>query len=200
MAHLVVAGRTRGPALGPDIDVSLGRTAMRTVLRITDGLLETIHADLSRPHPFAGERAGFLTCGVASLPSGEVGLYGATYYPVADDDYEDDPGAAAMLGSGAFRKILQRIYAKPSSVLHVHRHDHYGCPGPSITDQRESQHFVPSFWNVCPNYPHGTLILSFDDLWGALWIKPKCPIVELSSCVVVGDRTKPYGGWNDGAG
>ncbi len=166
---------------------------MKTVLRIPDRLLETIHADLGRPHPFAGERVGFLTCEVANFSGGGLGLYGATYHPVADDDYEDDERAAAMLGSGAFRKILQRIYAKPASVLHVHRHDHYGRPRPSSIDKRESRRFVPSFWNVCPNHPHGTLILSFDDLWGALWIKPEQPIVELDACAIVGDRTKSYG-------
>ncbi|HET6912250.1 MAG TPA: hypothetical protein VFH71_02775 [Rhodanobacteraceae bacterium] len=165
---------------------------MKTVLRLPERLLETIHADLNRPHPFAGERDGFLTCGVASLPAGGLGLYGATYYPVADDDYEDDLRAAAMLGSGAFRKILQRIYAKPASVLHVHRHDHYGRPGPSLTDKRESERFVPNFWNVCPNHPHGTLILSFDDLWGALWIKRERPVVELIPCVIASDRMKTW--------
>ena len=170
---------------------------MKTVLRITDRLLEAIHTDLRRPHPFAGERVGFLTCGVANLANGGLGLYGATYHPVADDDYEDDPRAAAMLGSGAFRKMLQKIYAKPASVLHVHRHDHYGRPGPSITDQRESRRFIPSFWNVCPSHPHGTLILSFDDVWGALWIKPEQPIAELDACAIVGDRTRPYGVLND---
>ena len=167
---------------------------MTTTLRLTDRLMETIHADLDRPHAFALERAGFLTCGVADLPGGGLCLYGAVYHPVADEDYEDDPRAAAMLGAGAFRKILQRIYGKPASVLHVHRHDHCGRPAPSVTDARESRHFVPNFWNVCPNHPHGALILSFDDLWGALWIKPGHPIVELDAHVIVGDRTKPYGG------
>jgi len=170
---------------------------MRTILRLTDRLMEMIHADLDRPHAFAGERVGFITCGVADLPGGGLCLYGADYHPVADEDYEDDARAAAMLGSGAFRKILQRIYSKPASVLHVHRHDHQGRPGPSFVDERESRRFVPSFWNVCPNHPHGTLILSFDDLWGALWLRPEDPFVEIGTCVIVGDRTRPYGGISD---
>lgn len=170
---------------------------MNTMLRLTDRMLETIHTDLDRPHAFAGERVGFLTCGVADLSGGGLCLYGADYHPVADEDYEDDPRAAAMLGPGAFRKILQRIYNHPASVLHIHRHDHRGHPGPSSIDERESRKFVPSFWNVCPKHPHGTLILSFDALWGALWISPQRPVVELDRYAVSGDRTQPYGGHLD---
>jgi len=169
---------------------------MNTMLRLTDRMLESIHADLDRPHAFAGERVGFLTCGVAALSEGGLCLYGADYHPVADADYENDRRAAAMLGSGAFRKILQRIYNEPASVLHVHRHDHHGRPGPSVTDERESRRFMPSFWNVCPRHPHGTVILSFDTLWGALWISPDAPVVELGRYAVIGDRTQPYGGFS----
>ena len=189
VAHLVLARSARRHSPSSNADVPLGRVAMKTLVRLTDRLLTSIHADLDRPHDYAAERVGFLTCEVADLPKRGLCLYGVDYHPVADADYADDPRAGAMLNGNAFRKILQRIYHKPASVLHVHRHDHRGKPGPSVTDERESRRFVPNFWNVCPKHPHGTLILSYDDAWGALWIAPDQDIVELDACAIVGNRT-----------
>jgi hypothetical protein len=111
----------------------------------------------------------------------------AEYLPVADEDYEPDNDAAAMLGPGAFRKILQRVYSRHATVMHVHRHDHFGRPRASRIDDVESRKFIPDFWKVCPNHPHGTLILSLDSMSGLLWHQDRTRIVPLSKYVVVQD-------------
>jgi hypothetical protein len=167
---------------------------MRLTLRITDQLLHEMHRDLDRPHHFAGERVGFLSCGVGALPGKALGIYAALYHPVADDDYLPDSQAAAMLGPGAFRKILQRAYNNHGSILHVHRHDHVGEPIPSGIDDSESRRFIPDFWKVCPNYPHGTLILSLDSMWGQLWIPGNRKIYPFEKYCVVGRPLRTIGG------
>jgi hypothetical protein len=154
---------------------------------VADQRLRTVPAELERRHPFAGERVGFLTCGVARLADGGLGIYAAAYHAVPDDDYVDDRRAAAMLGPGAFRKMLQTVYHRPASVFHVHRHEHHGTPAPSEIDKSESQKFVPDFWKVCPHHPHGTLILSIDALWGQVWHPVHKNIRQFDRCLVIGD-------------
>lgn len=159
---------------------------MNLTFRITDQLLELIHTDLSRPHAFAAERVGFLTCGVGALHNG-LAIYSAAYHPVLDDDYVDDRQAAAMLGPGAFRKMLQFAYRDPTAVFHIHRHDHRGSPSPSRIDETESARFIPDFWKVCPNHPHGIIILSLDSIYGRVWHPQSREILPFTTYKVVGD-------------
>lgn len=159
---------------------------MKITFRVTRELLRRIHQDLSRPHSRAAERVGFLTCGVAPMDNG-LGIFASIYHPVDDDDYVDDPVAAAMIRGSAFRKILQYAYNYPSAVFHIHRHNHRGIPRPSRIDQRESANFVPNFWNVCPTHPHGILVLSFDSIVGQVWI-PKSEVRPIDVCQVIGDE------------
>ena len=115
---------------------------MRFELRLTKELLDRVHVDLSRPHPFAGERVAFMSCRPAALRAGAVVLLGLNLHPVLDDDYERNDTVGAMLGSGAFRRILQLAYNNPLSVLHVHRHEHHGKPWFSEFDLSEAQKYV----------------------------------------------------------
>jgi hypothetical protein len=167
---------------------------MKLSFRITDRLLRAVHTDLDRPHAFAGERVGFVICGVGALRRNGLGLYAASYQPVADEDYVPDYRAAAMLGPGAFRKILQRVYNEPAAVFHVHRHDHSGEPSPSGIDESESRRFVPDFWKVCPQYPHGTLILSLDSIAGWVWLPDRRRILPFKRCSVIGQRVQIFSG------
>lgn len=161
---------------------------MKLTFRITDQLLGAVHADLNRPHPFAGERVGFLTCGVGALPGDGLAIYAAAYQPVLDEDYVEDHRVAAMLGSRAFRRMLQIAYRDPTSVFHVHRHDHPGLPSPSHTDETESARFVPDFWKVCPNHPHGIIILSLDSMCGRVWHPTSRQILPFTGYKIVGEH------------
>jgi hypothetical protein len=55
------------------------------------------------------------------------------------------------------------------AVFHVHRHDHSGKPAFSPLDLRSSRQFVPGFFNVRRDLPHGVLVLSFDHATGLVW-------------------------------
>ncbi|MFL6605664.1 MAG: hypothetical protein ACJ8R9_30635 [Steroidobacteraceae bacterium] len=142
---------------------------MNIHLRLFRALLRQIHEDLSRAHPFAGERVGFLTCGVATLTDSGLLLLGEAWHPVADEDYVKDAHVGACIGGGAFRKVFQIACCEPVAVLHVHRHDHLGRPGFSFTDERSMREFVPGFFNACRSRPHGALVLSHNSAVGAIW-------------------------------
>jgi hypothetical protein len=162
-------------------------SALQAHLRLPGSLLQAAHADLDRPHPFARERVGFFSCGVGALKGGGFVLLARGYHPVADDHYEDDPRVGAMLGSAAFRSIMQEIYTTPGCVVHVHRHDHKGQPGPSRVDRDEMEQFMPDFFGVAPKYPHAAMIFSLDNGWGKLWM-PGSGAVEMNAIFVVDDR------------
>lgn len=159
---------------------------MTTILKILDTLLEEIHSDLSRGHPFAAERVGFLTCGIAHAPEDTLALLGSRWHPVADEDYVDDPAAGATIGPAAFRKILQYAYNTPVSVFHVHRHDHRGPPTFSPTDTSSAQEYVPGFFNVRRSHPHGAIVLSLNHAFGHIWLPEQRVPQPISRFQVVG--------------
>ena len=145
---------------------------MRVLFKITSSLLELVREDLLRPHDFALERVGFLSCRIASLkPSGLIILAG-NYLPVADGDYVNDSTVGAMIGAEAIRKALQFAYNNDVGMFHVHMHDHSGSPHPSRTDLHETAKLVPDFWHVKPQMPHGAIILSRDSISGRFSWRP----------------------------
>jgi hypothetical protein len=158
---------------------------MTARLRIPQPLWECTHVDLSRPHPFAWERVGFLTCGMQTTAPNIQMLTAESWHPVDDAHYIDDRTVGALVGREAFRKMLQLIYNRPSTLLHVHRHDHRGRPQFSSVDMRSMLAFVPGFFNACPMLPHGALVLSLDYCSGLLWPHASGQPVEIGPIEVV---------------
>lgn len=142
---------------------------MSVRLRLPRPLLQQINADLCRPHGFAAERVGFLTCGVATLTEPGLLLLGEAWHSVADEDYLNDPRVGACIGGSAFRKLFQIVYREPAVILHLHKHDHMGEPRFSLTDERSMREFFPGFFNVCPTRPHGAMVLSQNSAVGTVW-------------------------------
>ena len=110
---------------------------MKLVFRLSQGLYHEIQKDLSRTHPVAAERVGFLACGIATLDRGGLLLLADTYHPVADSHYVNDPRAGATINAEAIRAALQIAYRQKVSMFHIHRHEHYGRPQFSAIDLRE---------------------------------------------------------------
>ncbi len=163
---------------------------MKIFLRITRKLLEEIHTDLSRPHPYAFERVAFVSCTVAEQGHGDLLLLASTLHPIADLDYEVDFTAGAMLGAGAFRKALQYSFSHSVAMFHIHRHEHVGQPAFSSFDIRESACFVPDFWNVQPKFPHGTLLLSHDSMSGLIWLPETQKATSMSGFSIIGNPVR----------
>ncbi len=157
---------------------------MTALLRLRRDLLDAVHADLSRPHPFATERVGFLFCRSASLmPSSWLSL-ATDYLPVGDDDYLHDTWVGARIGNRAIRAAMQRVLDTGDGAFHVHRHDHRGHPRFSPVDLHGLAELVPSFKAVGPSAIHGGIVLSTDDITMIAWINSaKMPTVGLASVV-----------------
>lgn len=159
---------------------------MNVKFRIAEGLYNEMHSDLSRHHVFAHERVGFLHCAAGLAEGDTLILLAETYAPVADDHYVENPSVGATIGSSAFRSVLQHAYSSPSSIFHVHRHEHRGPPAFSKTDIVESFRFVPDFFKVQPNRPHGVLVLSHDSALGLCWLPGHRTPVAIREFAVVG--------------
>lgn len=159
---------------------------MRPELRFPGELFDRLHADLSRPHSYSHERVTFLSCKPAALPGGALTLLATALHPVLDEDYERDDTVGAMLGGGAFRRVLQIAFNTPVSILHVHRHEHQGQPQFSSIDLREARRYVPDFWKVRPDHPHGIVVLSHDSANGLIWTPENRTQVPLGRISIVG--------------
>lgn len=142
---------------------------MKVTLKIDGRLLDEIRQDLARPHPFAHERVGFLTAGVAAIAGG-LTMIVRDYRPVEDEDYELDRRVGAKIGSAAMRKAVQSAYRPPAALLHIHTHGGRGQPDFSQVDLNSAQSFVPGFFETTPRMPHGLLVLSDNSARGLLWV------------------------------
>ena len=168
---------------------------MKIIFRATRALVEAAHRDLARPHPFAAERVAFITVRAAMARRSLVVLAEA-YHPVADEDYVNDPRVGAMMSQEAIRKALNLALLQEAGVVHVHEHAHHGRPGFSRIDLSEQLRFMPDFFCVRPEMPHGALVLSHNRAAGRVWLSPDRiePIAEFNVMgprVLVDDVTQP---------
>lgn len=178
----------------PYASTNLGRTSEGATMKIKFRMAQELYAemqnDFSRHHKFAHERVGFMHCAAGMGEGNELILLAESYAPVADEHYEKNPKVGAMIGSGAFRRELQHAYSSPCSIFHVHHHEHYGVPGFSETDIAESYKFVPDFFKVQPNRPHGVVVLSHDSAYGLCWIPNERSPVPIREFGLIGRPTK----------
>lgn len=160
--------------------------ALRVTFRATESFLSGVRADLERRHEFAHERVGFITVRAAEGAEG-VTLIAEDYYPVADDDYVRDPSVGAMIGSEALRKALELALLKGVGVFHTHMHGLSKHLWFSGIDLREQVKFVPDFFKVCPQMPHGAIVLSPKTAAGRVWLSPE-QVVKIDEFSTIGPR------------
>lgn len=157
-------------------------------LRITRRMFDFIRTDLRRPHAFALERVGFVTCRFGYVGR-DLLILAAEYHPVRDENYIMDRRFGALIDGAAFRAAMQLALTGCVGLFHVHLHDHLGVPGPSKIDRTESARFVPDFFHVRPELPHGTFILSADRMSGLLWLRRTLRPRPISQVAIVGAPT-----------
>ena len=68
-------------------------------------------------------------------------------------------------------------------------HEHSGRPSFSRTDLREQIKFVPDFFKVRPQLPHGAIVLSHDRAAGRVWLGSET-VVAISEFVTVAAKTR----------
>jgi len=159
---------------------------MKISFRITNSMSTLIRNDLRRPHPFAAERVGFVTCRFGKSASGRLLVLGHTYHPVIDDDYVEDHRFGALLGAEGFRKMFQVAFNQEVGIFHVHMHEHSGKPRFSRIDIQEMSKYVPDFFNARPTVPHGALVFSHNSIIGSCWLSKKSKATSISEFNVVG--------------
>jgi hypothetical protein len=159
---------------------------MKVVFKDTAEFRHAVKADLRRRHPFAAERVGFVSVRAMSSDRMLV-LLAEGYHPVSDRDYVNDPRVGAMLGQEALRKALEIALLQPVGMFHIHAHQHRGRPGFSRIDLREQVKFVPDFFKLRPEMPHGAIVLSEDRAAGRVWLSPT-KIATISEFNTIGSR------------
>ena len=141
---------------------------MRARFKITRSLLDTIRADLRRPHAFAHERVGFIATGLAAAHD-ELLILAREYRPVRDEEYLPDPSVGAMMSADAIRRARQWALDDRAAIFHVHSHGGRGLPNFSGVDARENAKFIPNFVSVAPHAVHGAIVLSDTAAFGRIW-------------------------------
>lgn len=146
--------------------------------RIPEQLHKKMLSDLTRPHPFAFERVGFLFAKTINLSSSFALVIAIDYLSIDDKDYIDDKKVGAKINSNAIRAAMQGTLDKDCGCFHVHLHDHYGKPSPSFTDEKSLPGIVKSMNNIAPEHLNGFFILSKDAFYSS---------VKMDSISVVGN-------------
>jgi hypothetical protein len=160
---------------------------MKTIFRATDRFIEDVRRDLARPHHFAAERVGFISVRAATAGDDSLILLAADYHPLADDEYIDDSTVGAMMGQEAIRKALELALMRSVGMIHVHMHEHRGRPHFSKIDLREQAKFIPDFFKIRREMPHGAVVLSHDRANGRIWLD-RDTVGDISEFDIVGRR------------
>lgn len=158
----------------------------------------SVRADLVRPHPFAKERVGFISVRAAAS-SRDLVLIAEDYHPVADGEYVPDPSVGAMMGQEALRKALEFALLKPVGMLHVHMHLFaHSRLWFSKIDLSEQLKFVPDFFKVQKEMPHGALVLSPKAAAGRVWLSAD-DIVPIAEFNIAGQQYRVTRAQHDGS-
>ncbi len=157
-------------------------------------LLDKVRADLSRPHPFAAERVGFLFARLANAGAAEPLVLITDYEPLADERYIDDPRSGARIDSQAIRGAMQGVLDRGKGGFHVHMHHWPGRPMLSRMDAEEIPRVVTALRRVGPGHAHGIVLLHDEECAAWVWLPGKDRAIEAESVSVVGFPTKIFRG------
>lgn len=157
-----------------------------TEIKLTGSLYAEITRDLTRPHPFAAERVGFVF--------GRMGSHGRLillnhYHSIPDDQYVNDSSVGARIGAEALTWAMQAVYqGRPTreGIFHIHLHGHTGETRMSGVDSREIPKLLPGFQSMGRDAAHGIIILSLDHGSGWVWLPGNKEALSAASINVIG--------------
>jgi len=150
----------------------------------SEGIAAEMQLDLSRSHPFAAERVGFLTVCSNMSRAADCLIVAKKWISVADEDYVRARHVGACIGPAAFRKVLEYAYFSDVGIFHVHRHDHCGVPRFSRVDLMSMRDFIPSFFNARPHQVHGAIVLSLNSSAGVFRAQRDGPDLPIANWFV----------------
>lgn len=158
-------------------------------IRLTGALYDEVVRDLSRPHPFAAERVGFVFGRIGSLRDSNKVILLNRYHSIPDAHYVNDPTVGARIGPEAMTRAMQDVYhgrTRQEGIFHIHLHGHKGPPGVSGVDSRDLPGFIPGFKSAGRQAAHGIVIFSEDHGSGWVWLPSSHNPVLARAIVVVG--------------
>lgn len=157
---------------------------MNPRIKISAELLHRMLLDLERPHPFAWERVGFLSC-CQVLDSIAPLLICYDYHSVPDDGYLNDKKCGARIDEGAIQSAMQRVLDKGHAQLWVHTHGRKFRTTPSQIDRDEAPKVVKSIANVDSSLCNGWAVMSEREATGQILL-PGRGLVEVNELTVIG--------------
>ncbi len=158
-------------------------------IKLNGALYAEILRDLSRRHPFAAERIGFVMGRIGSLSGDAKLILLNRYHPIPDSQYVRDRNVGARIGPQAMTAAMQLVYhVRPAreGIFHIHLHPHLGETRMSQVDARELPPLIPGFQSVGPDSAHGIIILSHNHGSGWVWLPGTQAPIAASSVSVVG--------------
>lgn len=162
---------------------------MRINIKLTGHLYNEIVRDLTRPHPFAAERVGFVFGRAGALSNDSTLILLTRYHSIPDNQYLKDPTVGARIGGEAITWAMQALYYGRSvreGIFHIHMHKHGGETKMSRVDNRDSTKLMPGFQSVGRESVHGIIILSLDHGSGWVWLPAHNELIEADSISIVG--------------
>ncbi len=157
---------------------------MNVKVRLGRSLLEDLRVDLSRLHPFAAERIGFLYGRL--VDAGGPLILMTDYEPVDDIHYIDDPRSGARIDSQAIRVAMQGVLDRGQGAFHLHMHHWHGRPVMSRMDAAEIPGLVTGLRRVGPTHANGMVLLHDVEVAAWVWLPGSENAVEAESVSVVG--------------
>ncbi len=142
---------------------------MSALVRLRRDLFDAMVADLRRPHPFALERVGFLYGRLARALDLRI-VIPFEYVPVSDEQYLDEPDAAATINADALFDAHQRTRRGQDCCLHVHMHPGEGATCFGTTDRKTLRRIGPSLQRMAKSAAHGGLVLTVSTASALLWL------------------------------
>jgi hypothetical protein len=162
---------------------------MKVIIKLTGLLYGEILRDIARPHPFAGERVGFVSGREGALQDDGKLILLNRYHSIPDDHYIDDPTVGARIGSEAMASAMNAVYrgqACREGVYHIHVHAMNGETGMSRTDRIEIPRLIPGLQSVSGAATHGIIILSLNHGSGWAWLPGSREPVCADSINIIG--------------
>ena len=145
--------------------------------------------DLSRQHPFAAERIGFVFGRLASLPDHGHVILLTRYHSIPDNQYVRDNSVGARIGPEAMTWAMQAVYqGRPAreGIFHAHLHGHRGSTRVSDVDRNEIPKLMPGFQSAGRDAAHGFIILSLDHGLAWTWLPKSKHGEEVDRISVIG--------------
>ncbi|MFC4765791.1 hypothetical protein [Effusibacillus consociatus] len=135
------------------------------LIRMHKTIYQRMKGDLSRPHPHAWERVGY----VFIRPTQGTVLEATDYVPVPDEFYVRDSSVGAHVDHRAIALAMKRADHGNEGVLQVHEHGGKGIPQFSPVDYESHPVYLRSFQNANPRVTHGFLLLSENSMVARVW-------------------------------